>query len=94
MAFVVAHHSGEGIAFADAPRVDIVGGEGTLRFTPGGDAFGIEVFRVTLVDDGGTAFGGVDTSGAIFITITVVAVNDAPVFSAVWARYKPQRLIS
>ena len=39
---------------------------------------------MTLVDDGGTAFGGADTSGAIFITVTVVAVNDAPVFS-VWA---------
>ncbi|KAJ1493707.1 hypothetical protein T484DRAFT_1767745, partial [Baffinella frigidus] len=81
LTFVLAHHSLDSIAFFDPPRIEIAGDEGTLRFTPGAHAFGIEVLRVTLVDDGGTALAGQDTSEAIFLTITVMSVNDAPAFT-------------
>ena len=36
---------------------------------------------VRAVDDGGTAFGGADTSAPQTFTITVTEVNDAPSFS-------------
>ena len=38
--------------------------------------------RLRLVDDGGTANGGVDTSAPQTFTINVTPVNDAPGFTA------------
>ena len=35
-----------------------------------------------MTDDGGTAYGGVDTSRVADFTITVTAVNDAPSFTS------------
>ncbi|HVG33171.1 MAG TPA: cadherin-like domain-containing protein, partial [Pyrinomonadaceae bacterium] len=51
---------------------------GTLSFTPVPNQNGSALITVTLTDDGGTANGGVNTIVRTF-TVTVTAVNDAPV---------------
>ena len=56
-----------------------VAADGTLSFTPAANAFGSATVAVRVADDGGTANGGVDTSPPQTFTITVAAVNDAPV---------------
>jgi len=53
--------------------------DGTLSYTPAMDAWGSATVTVILEDDGGTANGGSDTSDPQTFTITVTAVNDAPV---------------
>ena len=52
---------------------------GTLTYTPAPNANGIALIGVKVHDNGGTANGGVDTSSPQTFTITVTAVNDAPV---------------
>jgi hypothetical protein len=52
---------------------------GTLIYTPAPDANGEASVTVALKDNGGTANGGVDTSAAQTLNITINAVNDAPV---------------
>ncbi|MGH3079819.1 MAG: beta strand repeat-containing protein [Gaiellaceae bacterium] len=54
---------------------------GTLTYTPAADANGSATVSVFLMDDGGTANGGDDTSGTQQFTITVNAVNDPPSFT-------------
>lgn len=54
---------------------------GNLTFTPAADANGHAEVTVTLMDDGGTASGGQDTSASQTFKITVLAVNDAPSFT-------------
>ena len=69
--------------FTTAPTIDSVSGK--LAYTPNG-AVGTAVFSVTLMDDGGTDYGGIDTSAAQTFTIAVVdipisgldAVNGSP----------------
>ncbi|EIC29887.1 beta strand repeat-containing protein [Methylomicrobium album] len=51
---------------------------GALTFTPAANANGTANIKVALMDDGGTANGGVNSSGSQSFTITVNAVNDAP----------------
>ena len=51
---------------------------GVLTFTPAPNAFGSATLNVNLTDNGGTANGGVDTSGTVTFTITVNPVNDPP----------------
>ncbi len=46
--------------------------DGTLTFTPGADVSGTATVTVRLHDDGGTAGGGVDTTGVLTFTVTVV----------------------
>ena len=58
-----------------------VSSTGVLTFTPAADATGSATVSVQIHDNGGTANGGVDTSVAQTFTITVTAVNDAPVNS-------------
>jgi len=55
---------------------------GTLTLAPAPHAFGTAVITLTVKDDGGTAFGGVDTVTRTF-TVTVTAVNDAPTLDAI-----------
>ena len=62
--------------FAVAPAISPAG---QLTFTPAANANGNATVSVTLQDNGGTANGGVDTSAAQTLTITVTAVDDAPV---------------
>ncbi len=65
--------------FSQQPAVDAV--TGTLTFTPADDAVGIATVDVELMDDGGTANGGVDTSPVQQFTIEITEVNDAPTFT-------------
>jgi hypothetical protein len=66
--------------FDAGPAIDA--GTGNLSFTPATNAQGSADITVELVDDGGTANGGDDTSMAVTFTITVADVNDAPSFTA------------
>ena len=74
--------------FSAGPAIDA---NGDLTFTPTADTFGTSTFQVRVLDDGGTANGGVDASGFLTGTITVeeVVVNrdygDAPALYAVLA---------
>jgi hypothetical protein len=52
---------------------------GTLTFTPAANVNGSATVTVRLKDDGGTDNGGADTSSPQTFTVTVNAVNDAPV---------------
>ena len=51
--------------------------DGTLRLAPAANAHGIAIVTIVTQDDGGQANGGMD-SVTNFLTVTVVAVNDAP----------------
>jgi VCBS repeat-containing protein len=62
--------------FSQQPTIDAAG---NLRYTSAPNAFGVANVTVQLVDNGGTARGGQDTSAAQSFSITVVGVNDAPV---------------
>ncbi len=59
-----------------------VSASGVLTFTPAASANGTATVTLSLMDDGGTANGGVDTSPAQTFTISVVGVNDPPSFTA------------
>jgi len=61
--------------------VPVISPDGTLTYTPAGDAHGSAQIRVALSDDGGTANNGQDTSAEQTFTITVNSVNDPPSFS-------------
>lgn len=56
--------------------------DGTLTYTAAPNSFGSTTVMVQVMDDGGTANGGVDTSGIQMATITINSVNDAPSFVA------------
>ena len=64
--------------FSAQPAIDP---NGTLTFTVAANAHGSALVTVTLTDNGGTANGGVNTSGPQTFTIHVTAVNDAPSFT-------------
>ena len=65
--------------FSTAPAISPTG---TLTYTTAPNANGTATLAVVLHDNGGTAFGGVDTSAPQTLTITVTAVNDAPSFTS------------
>ena len=56
-----------------------IAANGTLTYTSFPNANGSANVDVTLMDDGGTANGGDNTSDSQSFTITVIAVNDPPV---------------
>src|SRR5258706_395907 len=58
-----------------------VNASGTLTFTPAPNANGIATVTIAAHDDGGTANGGVDTSAAQNLPITVNAAHDTPSFT-------------
>jgi hypothetical protein len=62
--------------FASPPR--IVGRD--LYFTPAANVFGDSVLTVNVTDNGGTAYGGVNTFARTFL-LTVMSVNDIPTFT-------------
>src|SRR5690606_36187595 len=62
--------------FSDQP---VISPNGTLTYTAAENAHGVATVSVRLHDNGGTENGGVDTSTVQTFTITVTAVNDAPV---------------
>ncbi|WP_395376848.1 beta strand repeat-containing protein [Marinicella sp. W31] len=55
---------------------------GNLSYTAAANAYGSAVYTVQLMDNGGTANGGVDTSATVPLTITINPLNDAPSASA------------
>jgi PKD repeat protein len=57
-----------------------IAANGTLTFTPAANANGVATVTVALHDDGGTEYGGVDTSATQSFTITITPVNDVPSF--------------
>jgi VCBS repeat-containing protein len=65
--------------FLVQPTIDA---SGQLSYTLAPNAAGIANVSVFVTDSGGTANGGVDTSASQNFTITVTAVNDAPVAAA------------
>ncbi len=75
VAFQITANSNPAL-FSVAPSVSP---SGVLSYTSAPDANGIASLTLQLVDDGGTANGGVDTSAPQTFTVTVDAVNDAPV---------------
>ena len=66
--------------FADggAPAVDE---NGNLTYTPADDGFGTSTVTIYLKDDGGTDNSGDDDTDSVTFTITVLPVNDQPVFT-------------
>jgi uncharacterized repeat protein (TIGR01451 family) len=66
--------------FSVPPSVDPA--TGNLTFTPAPDAFGTSQITLSLMDNGGTANGGIDTTTHTF-SITVQPVNDAPTLDAI-----------
>ncbi|MGH8580900.1 MAG: Ig-like domain-containing protein [Gammaproteobacteria bacterium] len=72
--FLVSNNNA--LLFSAQPAVS---SSGVLTFTPAPNANGSATVTVTLQYNGGTANGGVDTSGQQGFTITVMAVNDPPV---------------
>ena len=64
--------------FSEAPAV---APDGTLTYTLAANANGVAHVSVQVRDSGGTANGGIDTSGVQSFTITVTPVNDAPTFT-------------
>jgi large repetitive protein len=65
--------------FAAGPAVSPTG---VLSYTPATNANGVATITLRIVDDGGTANGGVNVSATQSFTITVNALNDAPTFVA------------
>ncbi len=74
VSFVVQANSNPDL-FSELPAISPAG---TLTFTPADNAYGTAEITVVLMDDGGTANGGTDTSAAQTFTIMVDAVNDRP----------------
>ena len=64
--------------FAAGPTLN---GDGTLTYTTAADGNGTATVTVVLMDDGGTANGGVDTSASQSFEITIESINDAPSFN-------------
>jgi VCBS repeat-containing protein len=64
--------------FSGQPSIDA---SGKLTYTPAADAFGTATVTVSLMDNGGTANGGSDTSAPQTFTIDIAPVNDAPSFT-------------
>jgi hypothetical protein len=64
------------LTFSSLPTVDA--GTGNLIYRAAPNAYGVGTFAVTLADNGGVLNGGVDRLTRM-LTITVAAVNDAPV---------------
>ena len=77
LTFQVTDNTNPGL-FAAGPAVSPTG---VLTFTPAADAFGTATITLELMDDGGTANGGVDTSPTQTFDIVVESVNDAPSFT-------------
>ena len=63
---------------------------GTLSYTPAGTRAGAATVTVRAVDDGGTAFGGVDRARRRLSRSSSPRSNDAPSFTSGETRPRPQ----
>ena len=77
LTFLVTNNSNPDL-FSSAPAI---AADGTLSYTAAADANGTATITVQLMDDGGTADGGDDTSPTQDFTVTVNPVNDEPQFT-------------
>ena len=79
--FNIVGNSNPGL-FTVAPAISPTG---TLTYTPAAAASGSSTITVTISDNGGTANGGVNTSGTqtFSITITAQPINAAPTINAI-----------
>lgn len=77
LTFIVTNDNSE--LFANQP---VIAPDGRLTFAPAEDAFGRAVVSVVLQDNGGTAFGGEDSSPMQTFSILIAPVNDQPSFKA------------
>ena len=73
VAFEITSNTQPGL-FVAAPTISPAG---TLTFTPAPDVGGTATITVVLRDNGGTAYGGIDTSAAQTFTITVTRAPKA-----------------
>ncbi len=64
--------------FSSQPTISA---SGVLNFTPANNATGSALVSVFLMDDGGTANGGQNTSATQMFSINVAPVNDPPIVS-------------
>jgi hypothetical protein len=55
-----------------------IAADGTLTYTTASDAFGAATVTVSVTDSGGTANGGIATSGTQTFTISVAPIADTP----------------
>lgn len=67
--------------FAQMPTAVVDGSTASLTYETKPNQNGQVEFSVVLRDQGGTAFGGIDTSTPRTFTIDVIAVNDPPEFT-------------
>lgn len=79
LTFNIASNSNSGL-FSAGPAVNA---SGDLSFTPAANASGSAMIGLELMDNGGTANGGDDTSAVYNFTITVNPLNDAPQISGI-----------
>jgi hypothetical protein len=77
-AFAYAVSNDNSALFSVQPSLDAAG---NLTYTTATNAFGVATVTVVVVDSGGTANGGIDTSLSQSFTITVSPVNDDPVIA-------------
>ena len=77
LTFVVSNDNNS--LFSTQPSISA---SGVLSFALAANQFGSATVSVYLMDDGGTANGGDDTSATQTFTITVNPVNDAPSFTS------------
>lgn len=77
--FIVSVPTADAGLFAVAPFIDATTGD--LTFTPAANANGSTTVTVSLMDNGDTLNGGIDTSAAQTFTLTINAVNDPPTFT-------------
>jgi VCBS repeat-containing protein len=59
-----------------------VSNDGTLSFTPAPNAFGTAIVSIVCHDNGGTNYGGNDTSATKSFILVINPVNDAPNFES------------
>src|ERR1051326_5522431 len=84
------------LTFSSGPAINAT--TGNLTYTPTGDTNGMATFSVTLSDSGSNTPPNSNTSAAQSFTITVNAVNDAPVVttsggSLSYTEYDPATVI-
>ena len=80
ISFVVAHVSGNLSLFQHGHTLALDAHTGRLSFCLEHDKIGYALFNLTLQDNNGTEYGGVDRSLPVAINVTVRPVNQQPAF--------------
>ena len=65
------------------PRLEINTAAETVTYTPPENFNGVDIFEFTVSDNGGTAYGGTDTSLPATMHVNVVSINDLPRLSTI-----------